>query len=235
MATTLGSWDPMTEAHRATRRAITVVVAVLAVIAAAILGGIKLWPNDSSPSGEGAKEADLTWKAAADGVSLPVSRSAGPQRFVNGRGSDFARSELGAALAAIHISHNASAGPGPAIFTATIRSQVTGTERDAMLDHISGEYETDRQKFGLPEGAPLPGPAAARIAYKVNRYSEADAAITVASGLASDATKFFAFDLELRWMNGDWHMVAPPGGSFASVFKELPSLPPGSVVLEGHN
>jgi hypothetical protein len=222
----------MSELQDARRRAITAGVAILAVLVVGLLLVVKLWPDSGSPSRDEVKGPDITWSAAADGVNLPISRAAGPARFMDGRGVGFGRSELGAALAAIHISHNASAGPGPAIFTAAIRSQVTGPDRDPMLDHIAKEYEADRQKFGLAEGAPIPPAGAGRIAYKVTRYTDTEAAVTVASTLAANATRFFAFDLEVRWIDGDWQMVAPPAGSFANVFKELSEPPAGSVILE---
>lgn len=47
MNVTLGSWDPMTQTHRSTRRAITAGIAILAVIATAIVIGITLWPRVS--------------------------------------------------------------------------------------------------------------------------------------------------------------------------------------------
>jgi len=235
MATTLESWDTMTQPQQARRRAFTVGAAVLAGLVIAVVLVIKLWPDGGSPSRGIAKGPDVTWRAAADGVRLPVSDVSGPKRFVDGRGLEFARTKAGAALAAIHISHDAGASPGPAIFTPTIRDQVVGADRDAMLRETSGQYEADRAKFGLPEGAAIPTSNAARISYLVTRYTDSDAAVTVASAVGADANKFFAVDLEVQWINGDWRLVAPKGGFFGNVFRELAMPPAGSVVLEVPN
>jgi hypothetical protein len=232
MATTLGSLDPMSELQHARRRAITTGVAILAVLAVGLLLVVKLWPDSSSPSKDEVKGPDLTWERLADGSQIPVSRAGGPRRFGEATASGFAQSELGAAMAAMHISIRAAGGLGPKVFEPTIREQVIGENASAMLARVAQEYESERSKQGIPAGAALPAGSAQLVAYKVDAYGSDHATVTVISAYASDATKYFGYRVDLRWANGDWRVIAPPQGSFATMLTQFSSLPDGAVQLE---
>lgn len=232
MATTLESWDTMAQLQHTRRRAIAALVAVVVALAAVVFVGIKLWPDNDSPSKSAAKGPDITWERLADGSDVPRSREGGPRNFGEAAASGFARSEIGAAMAAIHISIRAAGGLGPKVFEPTIREQVSGENAAAMLARVAQEYESERSRQGIPAGAALPAGSARLAAYKVDTYSPDQATVTVVSDYASDATKFFGYRVDLQWSGSDWRVVAPPEGSFATVLTQFPSLPDGAVKLE---
>ena len=64
-------------------------------------------PVDPTPAGSDVTA--VTWQ----GYSMPVSASAGPQRMTDTRATGFARTPLGAALAALHISVRMAPMTGP--------------------------------------------------------------------------------------------------------------------------
>jgi hypothetical protein len=231
MATTLESWDTMTQLQNARRRAIVVVVAVAAILVAAVFVGIRLWPDNGSPSGETAKGPDLTWEPAITGIELPVSRTAGPKSTAGGRAMGFQRSSLGAALAATHLTYRTIPEAGSAVFEPTIRQQVTGDNVEKMLARVTQEYESERTKQGVAAGRALAPGAGRPLAYKVTSYVDTQANVSLFAGFATDATKFFAFDLQVLWIDGDWRLVAPPEGNVGNKLTQLTAIPQDAVSL----
>jgi len=225
----------MSELQHARRRAITAGVAILAVLVVGLLLIVKLWPDSGAPSREAGNGPDLTWETVATGTLLPVSRSAGPFVEKEGLASGFAHSELGAVMAAIHISDRAAGAHGPAVFAPTIRNQVVGDDAQAMLARAQAGYEENRTRLGLPEGRPIPSSSGGNhlLAYKIERYSSESAVVTLISGVGVDAQKFFGGTAEVRWVDSDWRLVAPSQGAIENAFRELSSIPTGSVVFEG--
>ncbi len=235
MATSLESWDTMAQIQHTRRRAITAGAAILAALLVGVVLVVKLWPDSGSPSRGAAKGPDLTWETVATGTQLPVIRSAGPFVQNNGLASGFAHSELGAVMAAIHISDRAAGAHGPSVFEITIRNQVVGDDSGAMLTRAQAGYEQKREELGLPEGRPIPSNSGGNrlLAYKIERYGPDSAVVTLISGVGVDAQKFFAGTAEVRWINGDWRLVAPKQGAIENAFSELGSIPTGSVTFEG--
>ena len=225
MATTLESWDTMTQLQHARRRAITIGAAVLAALVVVVFLAVKLWPEGSSPSRNGAKGPDLTWESTPTGIEVPVSRAAGPHKQVGGLASEFSRTDLGAALAALHIAGRAAGSFGPAIFEPTIKDQVIGDNAGQMLERVRRDYEGQRQKLGLPEGQPIPSSGGVVLGYRIEEFSADRAVITTISALALNAEKFFGLRLELAWQDGDWRLIAPPDGSLGNAFKEFTEMP----------
>jgi hypothetical protein len=222
----------MSEIQQARRRAIRAGATILAVLIIAAVVVVKLWPDSDSPSGGTPKGPDLTWVATPTGIEIPVSRSAGPSSQVGGLASGFSRTELGAALAALHITGRAAGSFGPAIFEPTIKNQVVGENADTMLAKVSQDYEGQRQKLGLKEGEPLPSSGGQVLGYKIEEFTPDRAAVTTISGLAPDAQKFFGLSVDVVWRDGDWRLIAPPDGSLASAFKEFTGMPEGVTLFK---
>jgi hypothetical protein len=225
MATTLESWNTMSQLQHARRRAITAGAVIAAVLVVAALAVVKLWPDSGSPSRDAAKGSDLTWQATPTGIEVPISRSAGPHSQVAGLTSGFSRTELGAALAALHIAGRAAGSFGPAIFEPTIRNQVVGENAEAMLARVTRDYQEQRQKLGLAEGQAIPSSGGEVLGYKIEEFSTDRAVVTTISGFGAKAEKFFGLRLEVLWQNADWRLVAPPDGSIANVFQEFSEIP----------
>ena len=89
------------------------------------------------------------------GVELPVSAQAGPRELSGGTAAGFARTPLGALLAAVNIGVRANAQWGPRIFTPVIRGQVTGPDAAALLAGCKAAYDQAAQSAQVTAGQPL--------------------------------------------------------------------------------
>jgi hypothetical protein len=96
---------------------------------------------------------DVTWTTYT-GVRVPVSRSAGPRDLREGLARGFARTDLGAALAAVHIDVRASYLTTPAVYRATVRGQVVGPDAPLLLSNLEEGYTSSVRAAGVAPGQP---------------------------------------------------------------------------------
>lgn len=172
------------------------------------------------------------WRAAdLDGADVPVSPADGPRQDSGVLASGFTDTPAGAVLAAVNIAVRVSGQLGPAIFTPTITRQVTGTGAGALLAAAQQDYAQDSAQH--PPAAP-DGPAgtadADAVAFKVASWDPAAATVDVVAATAS--AQRAAVALQVRWLGGDWRLVAPPGGDLAVSAAPIPSTP-GYTLLPG--
>ncbi|MGI8333651.1 hypothetical protein ACRYCC_27190 [Actinomadura scrupuli] len=162
--------------------------------------------------------AAVTWADYSGLVRLPTSATDGPRDPSNGLARGFARTPLGALLAAMNIAERANAVWGPAVFEATIKHQVIGGDADAMLAGTREQYEDLRQEAAVDEGAPLGRPVAQIEAYRWQGYTPAEATVDMVTARRGDddLTYRMATRIQVRWEDNDWRVLAPPGGAWAS-------------------
>jgi hypothetical protein len=117
-------------------------------------------------------------------------------------------------LAAVNIAVRASGQLGPGIFIATISRQVTGPGGPAMLAAARQDYA---QASAQHPPASLGGPAGAASAsprgFRLLSWTPAAAAVEV---LAAAGDRGAVVRLQVLWRDGDWQLVAPPGGNLAA-------------------
>jgi hypothetical protein len=168
------------------------------------------------------------------GVELPVSAQAGPYDTSGGMAAGFARTPLGALLAAVNIGVRANAQWGPRIFTAVIRGQVTGPDAAALLAGCQAAYDQAAQSAGVTGGQPLGTAVVTEQAFRWVAYTPAAAILdlAVAGPGANGATVRASVQMEAVWDGGDWKVVAPPGGDWGNSAAELSSLA-GYTVFPG--
>ena len=168
------------------------------------------------------------------GVELPVSAQAGPYDTSGGMAAGFARTPLGALLAAVNIGVRANAQWGPRIFTAVIRGQVTGPDAAALLAGCQSAYDQAAQSAGVTGGQPLGTADVTEQAFRWVAYTPAAAILDLVSAGpgASGATVRASIQMEAVWDGGDWKVVAPPGGDWGNSAAELSSLA-GYTVFPG--
>jgi hypothetical protein len=231
------TYDPIERVRRARRQAAT--MAALVALAALLVSivAVRLWTGrgaadpGAAPSSPVANDGgpDLRWRTFRPGQDLPESLTAGPTRHVDGRVAGFTRSQLGAALATVHIAHRIDPTAGPSVFEPTIREQVVGVDAQRLAEQTSAAYEEGRraQGKGLAEALD-PGPAHL-IAYKVETYSPDAANVSMIT--SENGTQFFSFRFDVRWTDDDWHLVAPTGGNLSTVLTRLEALPVGAITL----
>jgi hypothetical protein len=146
-----------------------------------------------------ADQPDLRW-ADFHGIELPVSAQAGPL------------------LAAVNIGVRTAAQWGPGIYQPTITYEVTGPDTHALLAADDSDYAALRDAAHVAPGQPAGRGYAVEAAYRLAAYiPRAATADIVSEGPASNGTTVLAVTrMQLVWQGGDWRVIAPPGGSWAS-------------------
>jgi hypothetical protein len=206
--------------------------AILACIIAAVLprgGGDRAGTPARSqqiPSSSAAVESPVTPVADVAGLRwrndhgylLPVSAQAGPHVVRDGLASGFADTPLGALVAMINIAVRTAWEFGPAVFQPTIEHQVTGPYASEMLS-----LDLDAYGQGSTQ---IAGQSYARmVGYQWAGYTATDATADLAEeGSAGGATVYVAVQIQAQWVNGDWLIVAPPGGDWANTATQIGSL-----------
>jgi hypothetical protein len=160
------------------------------------------------------------------GVELPVSAQAGPRELSGGTAAGFARTPLGALLAAVNIAVRANAQWGPRIFTPVIRGQVTGPDAAALLAGCQAAYDQAAPSAGVTGGQPLGTVQVTEQAFRWVTYTPAAAIIElVSAGPGPQGTTVRAStQIQAVWAGGDWKVIAPPGGNWGNSATELSSL-----------
>jgi hypothetical protein len=241
------TYDIEAEVRRRTRR-IAVIAAAVVAAALAVIGGLAVWdggdgsppPDASSASAaytDGLGSAGSQTPLATDdigavtwvdvrGMALPVSTRYGPAKVAEGRAWGFARSQFGAVLAATHIAVRADAIVGPRVSRPTIEEQVIGMDVDDLASNVDSEYEQRRAEAGVAAGDSLPETHASLAGYRVESYTDQVAflRLLIASpGTNAQGTVYVDFRIEVRWSDGDWRLVAPPGGRWQNATGQAPS------------
>jgi hypothetical protein len=171
-------------------------------------------PPSAAPASPQTPE-NLTWTTVA-GARVPVSATAGPHDNVGGRARGFARSPLGAVLAAAHLSVRLCPQVGPGVFVPTLREQVIGGNAAALGQQLDDDYEQARAQHGLPYGDPAGRLYSTARGYQVDLDSPTTASVRLlieGPGKAGD-TVLIELRLEMQWLGADWALLAPPGGTW---------------------
>jgi hypothetical protein len=181
----------------------------------------------------------VTW-SDFHGLPIPVS-PAGPANSSAGRASGFAHSPAGAALAAINIPYRAASSPGPAVFEPTIGEQMVGVDKEKFLASVEAEYAASKSRYGAASDGSITADfdrarrESSRVwAYRVDAYDVSIATVHVLlSTVTVGATTPTYVDLAytVRWVDGDWRLVAPLNGSWASISTPVRDVPTNYVVV----
>jgi hypothetical protein len=167
----------------------------------------------------------LNWKDFY-GIELPVSASDGPRHTRRGLASGFADTPRGALLAAMNIAVRTAAQWGTAIFRPTIIRQVTGPDAGLLLQADAAAYTQLRAAAHVRPGQPAGRGNATAAGYRFLAYTPADATVDiVTAGPGTDGTAVLASTrIQVIWQRGDWRVVAPAGGDWASAATAMSSL-----------
>jgi len=161
----------------------------------------------------------LRW-VTTNGYSVPVSTQAGPRITPVSQASGFADDPLGALVASVNIAVRTAWEFGPQVFQPTIQDQVTGPYESEMLSSDLDAYASGASE--LPDIQ-----AYARVvAYQWVGYTPSDATVDlVTAGPGEDgSTAYAATQIEAQWLNGDWRVVAPPGGDWGNSSVQVDSV-----------
>ncbi len=158
------------------------------------------------------------------GVLLPYSVQDGPHKTTDDLAAGFARTPRGALLAAVHIAVRAGMQWGTKVFEPTIERQVIGPDTDVLMDSTREGYE--KRRGNRPEGEPLGRGYVVLEGFRWLGYTPEAASVDLLSAGPgdSDVTVRAVTRLQLRWQDGDWRVVAPPGGTWAGAAAPITSL-----------
>jgi len=232
--------------RRRRRRRLALVLAVALVLAAAALahhapagtGQQKRAapPRTTSPSTP-ARTPATPDSATADagtglswtdfhGIALPVSAQDGPRHAGGGLARGFSDTPRGALLAAVNIAVRTAAQWGPAIYSPTIRDQVAGPDASTLLEDDASDYAALRAAAHVRPGQPAGRGYAVEAAYRFAAYAPASATVDIVSEGpgAGGGTVLAVTRIQVTWLSGDWRVVAPPGGNWASSATTASSL-----------
>lgn len=239
------SLPPSDDHRRRGRRPAAAAAAVIAVLVLALAIAVLLprlsrpasrqAPGGVSPSSQQATHATSSgrvpagtpgtvnvstagWRAVSlDGTEVPLSQQAGPRQGPWPLAAGFADTPAGAVLAAVNIAVRTSGQLGPAIFKTTITQQVTGPGAGAMLGAAQNDYATAaRQNPPASSGGPSGTADASARAFQVTSWTAATADIDVLTGADNGSGPGVVVHLQVRWLDGDWRLVAPASGVFAA-------------------
>lgn len=150
-------------------------------------------PEPPTPANSGA----VSWH----GTALPIDTTAGPTTWTATRSSGFQHSELGAALAAVHISTHMDPYTGPDVFTPTINQQVIG-DTDTLLDTYTAVYSQEAKKLHVTGGKALPAATGRFVSWTIPDYNP-DGTNPVHL-LVEAQNQLIEFVVPVRWVDGDW-------------------------------
>lgn len=193
-------------------------VAVLMLLLGAAVA-IGVWNAKSGPSTSQIDTdplADLDF-VELNGYSLPVSDQAGPRDVSNRLAREFSHDRAGAVLAAVNLLARVSPNNEPAIFSPTLRNQVVGDHAADFAAKVAQQYQDERLQAGVADGEPVESTVDI-LGYRLEEFSPNSATVSVLSGSSQVRV---AFRVDLRWIDGDWKMVAPAGGVWDSAASQV--------------
>ncbi len=155
----------------------------------------------------------LTWARFA-GEWEPYSADAGPAHVVGSVAAGYARSPLGALLAAQQIGTRYSQPPGLGWRTVTLAQVLPGPGRDAYL----------RLRATVSDAAPTDGYAQPE-GFRYVAWTPDQAVLQL---LAHRGVQYAVVTMTVRWQHGDWRLELLANGSNSPSVTSLPS-PTGFV------
>ncbi len=179
--------------------------------------------SSSSPSN---KMLPGFYELPSPGGQLPAHETAGPLR-VGGESnpivSGFAHSELGAALAGLHLLERVRPYAGPSVFVPTIQKQMVGKDNDVQvyLDETNEAY-LKSLKASPNQSQPILR-TAQYVGYRITAYSDLYAVVQYLlefppkENNGSSAAKIFGQQVAVVWKDNDWLLMAQTDGKLAPI------------------
>jgi hypothetical protein len=158
--------------------------------------------------------ADVHWQLVHQ-VALPVSASAGPYRSTDTTASGYAHTPVGALIAAAQISSRSALHNGRAVWEPTLTQQfVPSPDRDSLLQALRAQPDTEAE----------PGELSQLSGFRYLSYTPDTAVVGLVDRAPGQSDTFYITTVTMLWQDGDWRMVAPPGGSWTAASQKLTDL-----------
>jgi hypothetical protein len=210
--TTAAAADPAST--RLPRRALGLLGAAAAVVLLTVGGYAAVTTLGAAP----APTTSATATAAWNGMALPAGPD-GPTDPAGDVATGFARTELGAAMAAAHLSVRIDPYAGPASFEPTITTQTLGGDPGALLAATRDRYTS---LGGV--GGPIPTTTGQITGWRIDGWTP-DAPTTVHLRVAGPSGTATDYGIAVVWVDGDYALVDP---TRADTFTTRPADDPTS-------
>lgn len=194
--------DPQQSRDRRQRMLLIGGIAGAVAVVVLLIGALVARPSaaPAAPLGVPVVEA-LRWDTVA-GQPVPVHRVHGPGDTSRGVARGFSHDELGAVLAAIHISARLAPDATPQVYEAVAREQCFG---DVELTIASIRVA----RTSTPPAAALPQD----YHYKITTGDPSGEQVLVSLAVTTEQGRaqggFVGVTRSLRWVDGDWKMQVP--------------------------
>jgi hypothetical protein len=181
-------------------------------------------PAATKPGTATATDA-VTW-TSFHGIALPASAQDGPRHVSGGLAWGFTDTPRGALLAAVNIAVRTAAQWGPATYQPTIRYQVTGPDTAALAQADATTWAALRAAAAARPAHPAAPGDAAIAGYRFESWTATAALVDLATRApkTGGGTVLAVTAVRVAWLAGDWRVLAPPGGTWASSAATVPSL-----------
>jgi hypothetical protein len=199
---------------RLPRRALGLLGATAAVVLLAVGGYTAVTTLGTDPAPTASATATASW----NGMALPAGPD-GPTDPAGDVASGFARTELGAAMAAAHLSVRIDPYAGPASFEPTISNQTYGGDPGALLAATRDRYTA----LG-GDGGPIPTTTGQITGWRIDGWTP-DAPTTVHLRVAGPSGTATDYGIAVVWVDGDYALVDP---TRADTFTTRPADDPTS-------
>ncbi len=142
-----------------------------------------------------------------NGMSLPTGPD-GPEDPAGSVAEGFAHTELGAAMAAAHLSVRIDPYAGPASFVPTITEQTFGGDSTALLDATQDRYEAAAARANLKDDGPIPTSTGQIGGWRIDQWSP-DSPATVHLLVTAPDGDLLDYKVDVVWVDGDYLLIDP--------------------------
>jgi hypothetical protein len=161
---------------------------------------VKVTDSSSDPK----VPADLSWKTGRAGLTWPVSKSVGPTKTVDGFDACFARSPIGAALAAATATYSQY---DPAHTVSEIGFYIADSAGKAA--DIAGTVKQYDPEATRASGINPAG-------FTVDSFTKNEAQVTLVYSYPQSATGYFGIPCTMVWRGDDWKLSVLDNGELFS-------------------
>ena len=172
--------------------------AAVALLTAGGYAAVSALGADPAPTAAAAATSTVAW----NGMALPAGPD-GPTDPAADVASGFARTELGAAMAAAHLSVRIDPYAGPASFEPTITTQTHGGDPAALLAATRDRYT----ELG-GDGGPIPTTTGQITGWRIDGFTP-DAPTTVHLRVADPGGSATDYGIAVVWVDSDYALVDP--------------------------
>jgi hypothetical protein len=149
--------------------------------------------------------ADLTWKTGKEGLTWPVSKSVGPTKTVDGFDACFARSPLGASLAAQN-----------AIYSQYVTDHDVTSALSFYIADSKGKAANVEGTAKSSDAAQVRAAGMNPAGFTVDSFTKSRADVTLVYSSPSTSTGYVGIACSEQWVGDDWKLSVLDNGELSS-------------------